>query len=213
MTPEQNAESRCETPRREAAHQGRGLRGFTLIELMVTVVIIAVIAALATPGIQARVNSYRARSAAEMIASTYRLARLRAMGRGSAVVVRFNSGEITVLEGIQGTAASNAGCANLPAPSCTDPATRFNSGSEALHQTVESYDSEGSSYTVTHSLGATTDVCFTPLGRAFSRASFSGTFAQLLTPATLSVSPGTGGLIRRVVVLPSGTARVIAGAL
>jgi len=187
--------------------------GFTLVELMVVVVIISVIAALATPGIMARVDNYKARSLAEQLAATYRLARLRAMGRGSAVVVRFDEGTITVLEGIKGSAAVAAGCQNLPAPSCTTPATRFDVLG-TLNQTIESYDSQGAgSYTVTSALGTWSDVCFTPLGRAYTRTAVATAFTQLLTPTTLSVSASSGGLTRQVVVLPSGTARVIAGAL
>lgn len=193
----------------------RSTRGFTLIELMVTVVIISVLAALATPGILARVNNYKTRSAAEQIATTYRLARLRAMGRGSAVVVRYQSGTITVLEGRQGPDAAAAGCQNLPASSCTTPADRFNSGSDR-YQTVETYEttghtSAGASYTVSPSLGTTSDICFTPLGRAYSRTNLTSTFAQMLVPVTVSVTHASGGLARQVLVLPNGTARVTAG--
>jgi len=191
------------------------VRGFTLIELMVTVVIISVISALATPGILRRVDSYKTRSAAEQIASTFRLARLRAMGRGAAVVVRYqgSTGTVTVLEGVQGPDSSATGCANLPASSCTTPADRFNAGSTRF-QTIERYDASGaSSYTLTASLGATSDVCFTPLGRAYSRASFTDAFAPLTTPATMTVTRGAGILVRTVAILPNGTARVSAGAL
>jgi prepilin-type N-terminal cleavage/methylation domain-containing protein len=213
MSPQHRPVARFPSTPFVAPRRSEHVRGFTLIELMVVVVIISVISALATPGILRRVDSYKTRSAAEQIASTFRLARLRAMGRGSAVVVRYQGGTVTVLEGVQGPDSSATGCANLPASSCTTPATRFNAGSTRF-QTIESYDATGaSSYTLTASLGATSDVCFTPLGRAYSRASFTDAFAPLTTPATMTVTRGAGILVRTVAILPNGTARVSAGAL
>jgi len=217
MSPQHCASARFPVAPVVASRRSASVRGFTLVELMVTVVIISVIATLATPSILRRVDSYKTRNAAELIASTFRLARLRAMGRGSAVVVRYEgaTGVVTVLEGIQGPDMVAAGCANLPASSCTTPADRFNtSGSGTRSQTIESYDADGGdSYTLTASLGATSDVCFTPLGRAYSRAAFTNAFTPMTTPATMTVTRGTGSLVRTVAILPNGIARVSAGAL
>ena len=52
---------------------------------MVVVVIITALAALAVPSILRQMRDRRTRQAAEEIASVYRQARLRALGRGAAV--------------------------------------------------------------------------------------------------------------------------------
>jgi type IV fimbrial biogenesis protein FimT len=60
-------------------------RGFTLIELMVTVVIIAISLALAAPSFVQLVSNYRLRGAAESIVNGLNLARAEAVRRNAQV--------------------------------------------------------------------------------------------------------------------------------
>ncbi len=189
----------------------RQRRGFTLIELMVTVVIVGLLAALATPGILHRVNSYKTRTAAETVATTYRMARLRAMGRGAAVLVNYNDGDLTVYEAIMGSSAPN-GCERLPSPSCSDTLQ------SATRQLVESFDAEGDgSFSTTFEVASSTetsvDICFTPSGRSFLRTDSSTPIPSMTQVARITVNLATSGMNRHVLLLPNGTARVVAEAL
>src|SRR5688572_14870591 len=65
-----------------------GVRGFTLIELCAVVLIITVFAAVAIPTAVSQLRDRRMQEAARRIGMVYRQARLRALGRGSAVLVR-----------------------------------------------------------------------------------------------------------------------------
>ncbi|HEU5074348.1 MAG TPA: prepilin-type N-terminal cleavage/methylation domain-containing protein, partial [Polyangiaceae bacterium] len=67
----------------------RAERAFTLIELVVVVVIIGLLAALATPAITDQMRDRRANQASQELANFYRGARMRALGRGSSVLVRY----------------------------------------------------------------------------------------------------------------------------
>ncbi len=67
---------------------GRCLRGFTAVELMVTVAILAVLAALAAPSFNALAERWRVRQAAEELQSTLYFARSEAIKRGGDVVLR-----------------------------------------------------------------------------------------------------------------------------
>lgn len=205
--------------------------GFTLIELMVVVVIIGLFAAMAAPGIAARMDAYALRSDAEAVANLYRNARLRAMGRGSAVMVQFAAGRFEVREAIWGPAAVNssgvavygAGCDNLPQPSCTlAPDTLWDAGG-TQNQLLQQLDiTNGNMHAVTLQDPTATarpnyEVCFTPMGRAFSRISDATPFAVLagvprVNLARRAVASGAklNGVGLQVLVLPNGTARVTA---
>jgi type IV fimbrial biogenesis protein FimT len=201
-------------------------RGFTLIELMAVVVIITTLAVLAIPLVTEQLRDRRTQEAAERVASVYRNARMRAMGRGSSVMVRFSPGtrgRFDVLEGQRGTGdapsgSSDEGCAALPVSSCLAPDwndpdsdTRRELATLDLANRGEydrvniTMENEGGSVT-------TLDVCFTPMGRAFFRTNT----AQPLTPLTgtyvAEVFRAEGsdriGRTRQVLILPNGAARL-----
>lgn len=188
-------------------------RGFTLIEMMVVVLVITLVATLAVPSVSKRMQSNETSNAAQIIASAYRTARLQAMGRGSAVVVRYNAGTFQILEGILGVGVAPAGCDPLPAASCTTPVDRWDAGSPGF-QVLESYNFAGGQYTVTTQDTATRtllDVCFSPSGRAYTRTAATGALTPMTTPVDISIERTDAvGLQRRVAVSPSGSARVVA---
>jgi type IV fimbrial biogenesis protein FimT len=190
---------------------------------MVVVVIITLLDAISGPGINKRLRSYKARQTAEEIATIYRTARLRAVGRGSAVLVRFDSGanSFEVREAIQGAIASEPACASLPETSCTTPSTRWNSN--ARSQQIRLTQINGAEYEVTSSFfapsdtssaitgRASLDICYTPLGVAYADMETTGLLERMITTPRFDVSRTDGpGLLRSVLINSVGPARVVA---
>ena len=185
---------------------------------MVVVLIVAVMATLASPQLIVLMRENRARQAAQQVAQLISTSRMRALGRGSAVIVRYRSATgFTVLESIEGvtaaTARGSATCAAQPGLGClannwTNP--------DLSRQVAQLVALSIVSLTVNNQSGVAQtqmDICFTPLGRSFISFDGNPPTAPMVAATTVSVQRvGTSnqpvGLLRNVAVLPSGMARV-----
>lgn len=74
-------------------------RGFTLVELLVTVAVLAIILALATPSFTAIVNSNRLAAGANEMVASIQLARMESMRRNLRVAVCESSNSTTCTDG------------------------------------------------------------------------------------------------------------------
>ena len=196
--------------------------GFTLLELMVVVIIIGVLAALGIPSIATQLRDRRTNQAAHEVALLYRQARSLAMGRGAAVLVRFDgsaNGRVEVREAMNGDADLTR-CLTLPATSCSagnwdaaSPRNRlvasFDVNASGPYEKVKLafFQADGTS------AGSAVDVCFSPLGRPYRRVAFNGAFTTMVDVPYLQVnrvdaSNQPEGITRTVLVLPNGTSRL-----
>lgn len=208
-----SAEIALTRPRRRAR------RGFTLIELVVVVVVISVLAVLAIPSVTERMRERRASHAAQEISAIYRNARMRALGRGSAVLVNYTSTTgFSVREAIEGaTAATTRGgsteCQVLPARGCLTNDWGPGGTFRVINQFRPESRGEFGTVQTRVSFPAGTDVeyldvCFTPVGRSFARVANNVALTPMTGVVSVNVQRGTIGLRRTVVVLPNGTSRL-----
>jgi len=203
------------------AHR-RGARGFTLIELIVVVVIIGILAVLATPAITEQMRDRRANQASQEIANFYRGARMRALGRGSSVLVRYRkdatgapAGSLEVWEAIAGAGGAcgpipRKGCQAFPPPGDTPDTqqliNQFNPGIRDQFDGVEITMLEAGGESELNYL----DVCFTPMGATFSRTNPGlATMDRMAGVHIAQVTrDGVEGVRRDVLIVPGGAARV-----
>jgi prepilin-type N-terminal cleavage/methylation domain-containing protein len=191
-------------------------------ELLAALAIIGIFAAAASPVFVRLMRDNRVSSAATNFADLFRTARARALGRGSAVMVRWEAahdqptaanpaGLLTVREAIVGT---GVGCAPMPSPNCLGTTWTEASTNSKF---VMSFDSRTRQYqpnaaTFYDPAGAaqdTVEICFTPRGRTFVRYSKTGTFDALAGVPRIEVRNTATSFTRQVVLPPNGMARVV----
>lgn len=189
----------------------RRTSGFTLLELVAVVAIISIFAALAIPATVAQLRNRRLHQSAREVAIVYRQARMKAMGRGSAVLVRYENNSLQVMEATRTNLLG--GCSSVPFSQCrgntwNDPAQTRQLGGFAP-------PSSDLNFTVLDSASisvSTLDICFSPMGRAFVREIITDAqpFTALREAYIARLSQSDVFLPRLVVLMPNGSARLMA---
>jgi Tfp pilus assembly protein FimT len=180
-------------------------------ELLMVIVMIGAMAALASPLFIDVMRDRRVNQGALQAAEVYRMARARALGRGSAVMVRWTAGPgagegtLSMREAIQGGANGP-----LPTSNCTgtDWAAVSTTSRAVTHLDFRTGGFGLASFAMSDASGpiATSELCFSPRGRTFYRTTAG--WNPLADVPRLTVR-NTRTLVDRVVYIPAnGAARL-----
>ncbi len=192
-----------------------------MAELLTVVAIIGILVAAAAPSFVRLMRDRRVSDAAQQMADLFRGARARAMGRGSATMVRWNvaanmpttanpSGHLTVREAVVGV----GGGALLPSTSCS--ATNWANASPTS-RFVASFDERRPRFVPAAAAMQTAqggplnyaEICYTPRGRTFIRYTANGVFLPLNGVPRIQVTNTRTNMQRYIILPPNGVARVI----
>ncbi len=203
----------------------RATRAYTLIELMITIVLIGVLAALAVPSMVKANDDRLAYQDTLMVSELLRRARTTAVGRGAAMLVEISSdgtndrGTFTIYESVRSNGNGVAG-EDTPQPACRYPTDWTNATlkRKVAEATLNGQADAFAGIQTKLQVFATTTptaythlyICFAPSGRTYlsTTLDFAGT-QQNVAPVTVDVvrtASGTSNFegIRRKVVLSAG---------
>ncbi|MEP7101706.1 MAG: GspH/FimT family pseudopilin [Burkholderiales bacterium] len=171
---------------RRCGRQAGATRGFTLIELMVTISLLAILVMLAVPAFTAWIRNAQIRTAAEALQGGMRTAQAEALRRNRQVVMAFTnatpaSGTTAVVNGKNWTLQTVAGLGDASSE-------YISGGSIAETNSAVTLDTSG-----------VTAICFNASGRLVANTS----------PGVTSASCTAAALAFNVDVAPSGTNRAL----
>lgn len=202
-----------------------------MVELLAVIAVVGLLAAASAPSFIHFLRDRRVADAGAEIMNTFRYARARAMGRGTAVDVRFRSApaalaglnvadpaaRLVVKEAVLGGVGNQA---SLGTPNClgTDwdvggaatpnAASRyimmFDERRDRFHPATASFHDHNNAL-----VAGDVDICFSPRGRVWVNYDDGAGFVALPGVPYIEVLNGDNGMIRRVIIPPSGAARLI----
>lgn len=164
----------------------RLIRGFTLVELMVVVTLVALLATLATPTLSRSRQRGRAKEAAREIAAALRNVRAQSMSRGQAALVVINPQRagaqpmMQIFAGLDGMNQPARSCESLSVVNTMGAPTVGTVGFEVIHPDIDIV-SASQVPPMTPPAGAAalgvgqTSVCVSPDGRALMPNGFAST--------------------------------------
>lgn len=145
------------------------VRGVTLVELMVVVVLIGVLAAIASPGISRAIDRQNARATAAGVANALRTARNQAMSRGTPLWATITPGTSSSNRGTVVIRRQGAVATNDAARTCRE----YNAGAqvEVFRFSPADIGGKGAIRGMEPSAGAGSggSFCFSPDGRVLSQ--------------------------------------------
>lgn len=190
--------------------------GYTLLELMIVVVIIAVVSALAAPGIVETMRENKVYQGTSDITRMFRQARLEAVSRGTAVAIRFDGNAGRGRFAMYRSTVSSCRMTNWMAP-VADPLAGtllttldFNRAPYQITGGVDVRAEYCPGISVTKACGAPNAgpmwICYAPGGRLYWRAGDVGNFND--SPAG-AVNGWPFRVARREAGVDTGVARVV----
>lgn len=158
----------------------RPQRGFTMIELLITIVIVAILAALAVPSFQSLLANAQIRTAAQALHDGLQLARVEAIRRNERVVFA------------KGT--ESGWTVSIDTGGATVQTRPYTEGSKAA--------------TVTVTPSGATKVTFNALGRVVANTDASNSISQLDIDVPVAVLPAASSKDLRITVTAGGAIRL-----